>query len=365
MKILILSDANSIHTQKWALSLSERGIKIKLFSLFKARPEIFQKYKSVNIEVVSPNLKLKFKNLRHPNLSKLKYLTSLKFLNREIDIYNPDVVHAHYASSYGLLGHLSKRKPLIVSVWGSDVYDFPSKNIINKFLMKQIITKSNIICSTSKAMKDLIEKDYRRYDVKVIPFGVDVKKFRANKSFNHFTVGTIKSIEDHNGIDCLIDAAKIVLRDYKKNMKFLIVGKGSLLQEMKQRVEKYKIKEHFNFAGFVDHEKIVDYYNEISIFIAVSTRESFGVSILEAAACGIPSITSNIGGLTEVNLHNETGFVINPNDSIKLAESIVRLFENSELRQNFGINGRKRVMEKFNWENNVNEMIQIYKRYEH
>ena len=106
---------------------------------------------------------------------------------------------------------------------------------------------------------------------------------------------------------------------------------------------------------------VIKYYNNLSIFVAVSKRESFGVSILEAASCQIPSITSNIGGLTEVNINNETGIVIEPNNPNKLAEKIVELFEKKELRLKLGKNARKRVEKKFNWKNNVNEMIKIYK----
>ena len=97
--------------------------------------------------------------------------------------------------------------------------------------------------------------------------------------------------------------------------------------------------------------------------MAVSKRESFGVSILEAASCEIPSITSNIGGLTEVNINNETGIVINPDDPEKLADSIIKLYEQKELRLKLGKNARKRVEKKFNWTNNVNEMIKLYKSY--
>ena len=364
MKILILSDASSIHTQKWVKSLTKHGFKIKLFSLFKPNQEILLEYKNINVDIVSPDLKSKIKNLRVPNLSKIKYLLCLKFLNREIKKFNPNIIHAHYASSYGLLGYLIRFKPLIVSVWGSDVYDFPSKNILNRWLIELVVKNSNVICSTSEAMKKLIEKDYGRYDIKLVPFGVNVNKFKPTKISKNFIVGTIKSIEDHNGIDCLIDAARLVVKDYKKNIKFLIVGAGTLAEKMKKKTIKYKLEDHFNFVGFVEHKRIIDYYNKISLFVAVSTRESFGVSILEAAACEIPSITSNIGGLVEVNSHNETGIVINPNDPNKLAEVIVKLYENDVLRLKLGKNGRKRVLEKFNWENSVDKMIQIYKSYE-
>ena len=99
------------------------------------------------------------------------------------------------------------------------------------------------------------------------------------------------------------------------------------------------------------------------MFIAVSTRESFGVSVLEAAACEIPAITSNIGGLVEVNKNNETGFVINADDPSQLAESIIKFYEDEELRFNFGKSARKRVIEKFNWKDNINQMLNIYQKF--
>ena len=84
------------------------------------------------------------------------------------------------------------------------------------------------------------------------------------------------------------------------------------------------------------------------------------MSILEAAACEIPSITSNVGGLPEVNVDRLTGFVIEPNDHLKLAKSIIKLYENKDLRLKMGRAARQRVIKKFRWEDNVNEMIKIY-----
>ena len=213
-------------------------------------------------------------------------------------------------------------------------------------------------------MKQLIEREYRRFDIEVISFGIDLDLFKPSyKSKKKITVGTIKSIENHNGIDCFIDAAKIIIRDYKKDISFIIVGEGSLKEKMQQRASNLKIENKIKFIGFVNHQNVIEYYNDISIFIAVSTRESFGVSVLEAAACEIPSITSNIGGLVEVNLHNETGIVIEPNNPEKLAESILMLYEDENLRSKLGKNARKRVVENYNWEKNVSQMINLYKSY--
>jgi len=362
LKILLLSDANSVHTLRWAESLKIKNFNLLLFSFFEPNPQSRKKYKELGINVISPNLRIKIKNLREPNLTKIKYLSSILLLRKSIKNFQPKFIHAHYASSYGILAFLSRFKPFILSVWGSDIYDFPYKNFINKFLIKRIINSANIICSTSNAMKKIIKDEYGRTDVKIIPFGIDFNFFKPNKILNKtFTVGTIKSIEQHNGIDCLLDAAKLIIHDYKKDMKFLIVGDGSLKKDMQQKAIDLGLEEKVEFTGFIPHDDIKKYYFYLSIFIAVSKRESFGVSVLEAASCEIPAITSNIGGLIEVNSHNKTGIVINVDNPRELAESIIQLYNDKALRKKFGINARKRVIKKFNWEKNVNQMTHIYK----
>ena len=221
MKLLILSDASSPHTKKWALSLSQRGIKINLFSFFKPNNEIKKYYEKNKIKIISPNLKSKIKNLREPNITKLKYLGSIPLLLKTLNSFQPNLIHAHYASSYGLLGHLSGFKPNILSVWGSDIYHFPTKNTLNNFLLKKVIKSADLVCSTSIAMKDLIHKNYFREDIEIVPFGIDTNVFKPIQNTKKpFTVGTVKSIEDHNGIDCLIDAPEIVIKDLKRYIFF-------------------------------------------------------------------------------------------------------------------------------------------------
>ena len=359
-----MSDANSIHTQKWVESLSQQGFEILLFSFFDPQKKLANLYKQNNIRIISQDLNSKINNLRTPNLSKIKYVKSLPILRKTIKDFKPEIIHAHYASSYGILGMLTGFKPFILSVWGSDISHFPYKNSVNRWLIRLVIKKATKICSTSNFMKKIIENEYNRLDVEVIPFGVDVNRFKPTKKLNKsFTVGTIKSIENHNGIDCLVNAAKIVIREYKKNINFLIVGDGSLKNELQQKTKELKLDNNIQFVDHVMHQNVYDYYKKLSVFIAVSKRESFGVSVLEAASCGIPAITSNIGGLKEVNLNNETGIVINHDDPVKLAESIVLLSKKDKLRLEMGQRARERVVKYFNWNESVSQMIKVYKSY--
>ena len=362
MKILLLSDANSSHTMKWAFSLQKHGINILLFSLFKPNQDVSQQYLDCGITVVDANLQDKIKYLRRPNLSKFNYIKSFRLLKKTIATFQPDILHAHYASSYGVLGYLSKFKPWLLSVWGSDIYDFPKKNWWNKWFLNKVLNSAQTVCSTSQAMANEIIEHFDRSQIEVIPFGVDPDIFTPTKEKDQpFTVGTIKSIEKHNNIDCFLDAVKIVIYDYKfSNLQFLIVGGGSQLEKMKQKAKALNIYKNVTFSGFIPHESIVEYYQQLSIFISVSTRESFGVSVLEAAACGVPAITSNVGGLPEVNQHNHTGWIIPPSQPQVLADTIKKLYNDDHLRTQLGNNARSRVTQKFNWKSNVQKMIHIY-----
>ncbi len=365
MKLLILSDANSIHTQKWVFSLINRGLNVRLFSLFKPTTQNAKLYNDLGIVVYTIDLKQRIRNLRNPNISKLLYVTSLPKLKKIVKAFSPRIIHAHYASSYGILAYLIHVKPTILSVWGSDIYDFPKRNLINKWVLKKVIKSADSICSTSEVMRKIIISDYSRNDAYLIPFGVDINKFKPKTlNENIFTVGTIKTIESHNGIDTMLDAAKILIHDKKlDDIQFLIVGEGSLLDNMKEKCRKLNINSNIKFTGYISHDKIVSYFQKLSVFIAVSRRESFGVSILEAASCGIPAITSNVGGLPEVNEDMSTGFVIQANDAKILSDKIIELYNNHSLRKKMGFNARKRVLNSFNWEQNIDKMLKIYNSY--
>lgn len=361
MKILILSDVNSIHTTRWAESLKTKNIDLQIFSFFKPKKSNKIRFKELNIKVISPDLQKKIKNLREPNISKIKYLQSILLLKKTIKAFQPDILHAHYASSYGVLGMICKFRPYVLSVWGSDIYDFPNRNILNNMLLRLVIKSATTICSTSIAMKKIIEKKYNRQDVEIVPFGIDLNYFNFNKIKNNdFTVGIIKSIEKYNGVDILIDSANILVNQLNKNITFIIVGEGSIKKEMEQKVSALKLDNSVKFFGFIPHNMIKTYFNKINVFISPSIREGFGVSVLEASATGVPAITSNVGGLQEVNVHNKTGFILEKNNPDILAKNILKLFKNRSLTEKLGRNARTHVEKNFNWIDNLNKMIDIY-----
>src|SRR5690606_25654391 len=130
MKILLLSDCNSPHTVKWAVSLAEKNIDVLIFSFPDDNTGIYSKYQ--NIKIISAKIPGKKQFKEEASISKITYLFSLFRLKKIIKQFKPDILHAHYATSYGLLGAITGFHPFIISVWGTDVISFPNVSFLHK-----------------------------------------------------------------------------------------------------------------------------------------------------------------------------------------------------------------------------------------
>ena len=362
MKILILADPASIHTIRWANSLNDFGNEIIICGFIREIPKNYNK----NILIESVTTSSIFNVRKDGSLAKIVYLKILPKIKKILNTFHPDILHSHYASSYGLIGALSNFHPFIISVWGSDVFNFPNRSLIHRKIFKYNLSKSDKILSTSNFMAKEIEK-YSQKQVEVTPFGVDLNKFKPSVTRSLFkdgdiVIGTIKSLEDKYGVDILIRCFKNVKDKYPGlSLKLLIVGTGSKENKLKELVESLGINNDTIFTGFIDHKEIHEYHNMLDISLFLS-NESFGVSVIEASACEKPVIVSNIGGLPEVVEDNVTGIVVEPKNIEQITQAIEKLIFNRELRIWLGKNGRERVEKLYNWENNVKVMDKIYKK---
>lgn len=369
MKLLILAPPNNPHTIKWVKGIAESSkFQIKLFGLEKINHSSFDGYQNISFETFA--FSKDFVVGYRKKFSKLAYLKAIPTLKRIIKSFNPDLVHAHYLSSYGLLGYLTGFKPFFVSVWGIDIYDFPELSFLHRFVTKRILHKADRIFSTSYVMKTITKK-YTNKKVNVIPFGIDTKKFAPKKEKtlrlfpeNQIVIGTIKALEVKYGVDYLIKAFKLVKEKYE-NVKLLIVGDGKQKECLENLVSALALQNDVLFTGYIDSENISVYYNELDIYVALSVfdSESFGVAVLEASSSEKPVIVSNVGGLPEVVENDITGFVVPPRNEHEAAEKICFLIENSKIRNAFGRNGRKRVLHNYDFKNNLEDMIKHYNDY--
>lgn len=362
-KVLFLSDGSSIHTKRWINSLSEKGVKIHLFSL---KPVETSEYPKENFSFTCFNLQKRF-----GGLSKLGYLKVLPELKKVIREFKPDIMHAHFASSYGLLGALSAFHPFVLSVWGSDVFDFPKKSFLHKSLLGYNLKKADKILSTSHVMAEET-KIYTEKEIEVTPFGINTDQFKPEKadraaltpfSENDIVVGTIKLLEDKYGINYLIEAFSMVLHRHPElPLKLLIVGDGSERKNLENLADGLGIAEKVYFAGMADYSKVPYFNRMLDVYAALSNYESFGVAVIEAQSCGKPVVVSDAGGLPEVVEDGVTGFVVERKNAEAAAEKLEKLVLDAALRERMGNAGRERVLKLYDWNENVAQMMKIYSK---
>lgn len=358
MRILLLSDIYSEHTEKWALGLASNNIEIGLFSFNKASYLWYQNIANITV-LFEPSKVLNTSN-------KISYLKHVKSLKKAIKLFKPDIVHAHYATSYGLIGALSGFHPFVISAWGTDVMKFPQKNFINASLLKYNLNTADAICATSHTIEEYL-KPITSKRVNVIPFGIDINVFSKKEvksifSPEAFVFGSIKSLEEIYNIDVLIRAFAILKSKYSsKIIKLLIIGEGSQKEYLRNLCEELNVLNDVVFTGRIAFSEVSTYFNMLDVLVNISDYESFGVSVIEAMACEKPVIATNTGGLKEIIENNNFGSLVEIKNVEQTVFEMEKYFLNIELKNKVGKAAREKVIQKYNWKDNVQQMIEVYK----
>lgn len=361
MKILILAAGNDIHSVRWANQLALHGNDVHLCYVSNQKPAMDKYIDGVflyELKVPAP----------------YGYYLNMLQLKKIIRKIKPDILNAHYSSGYGTLARLVNFSPYLLSVYGSDVYDFPYQKKMNMRIIKKNLRAADQIASTSHAMArqtaSLVNMPVSK--IHITPFGVDIEKFSnkcANKDTNKIIIGSIKKLSPKYGIKYGILAIEYLVKKLRKdhnnlNIEYRIYGEGEEKQELDLLAKECGISNIVKFMGRIPHEVVPQVLNEMDIFLgnSILDSESFGVAIVEAMACEVPVIVTDVDGFKEVVDNGDSGIMVPRKNPKAMAEEINKLIEYPELRKEIGQKQRKRVIENYNWIDNVKKMEGIYKK---
>lgn len=359
MKIILLSSAMSIHTIQWARYLIEQDLEVHIVSQHPIS-EHFPK----NIPVTL----LPYKGF-------IGYFINVFALKKILKKIQPDVLNVHYASGYGTTARLANFHPYVLSVWGSDVFEFPYRSFLHKALLEKNLASADVIASTSHSMA----KQTRLYiseqkAIVITPFGVDLKKFtpithECDLNNQKITIGTVKTLKHVYGIDILLNALSILYNKLKlqnlnvcDQLQFRIVGGGADLESLQALSVELKIDHITTFVGAVAHQDVPNELSKLDIYVALSRQESFGVAVIEAQAMGLPVVVSNVGGLPEVVEDGLTGFIVESENAQQAAGKLEQLVLDHVLREKMAENGQHFVNTNFSWSTCANTMNQVYEK---
>lgn len=354
MKICFLSSAQSVHTVKWSTWFAERSHEVHVISFS------WGEIPGVQVHHIDAGL-----NCRDGDGKKLKYLLQGGRVNRLLATIRPDVVNAHYATSYGTVAALAGQRNHVVSVWGSDVYTFPQKSPLHKLLLKFSLSRAGYLFSTSQAMAQEAGK-YTSKPFSITPFGVDMMLFSPDKRTRKrdddiFVVGTVKTLTAKYGIDYLLRAAALLRQQHPEiSLRLRIAGKGDQEKAYRALATQLGLDGVIDWLGFISQDRAAVEWANMDVGVIYSTvdSESFGVSAVEAQACGIPVIISDVPGLMEATSPGNTSLVVERRQEQKLAQALYSLYQDKELRMRMGQEGRAFVQAHYE----INHCFQAVER---
>lgn len=355
MKIALLGNANSIHIRRWAEGLFSKGVEVYLLTCHPIKESYSD---GIYLYQLTP-------------LPPIGYIFAARKLKKVLSKIQPDLLHAHYVTGYGTLAVLSGFQQLMISAWGADVYDFPKKSPFHYWLVERNLKKCKAIGSTSHCMLKMINSIKPDLPLTyVTPFGVDIDLFRPYTKDNEsnikhrIRIGTVKLLHKKYGVDTLIRAfALLNERHPEEDMELVIIGNGPEEKSLMSLSIELGVSHIVDFKGYIDNTKVSQALSELDIFVALSRleSESFGVAAVEANACGLPVVVSDVSGFKEVVVNEITGLIVAKDNPEEAAKAIYRLVANAGLRKEMGICGRAHVVEHYSWDVSLNRMIHVYR----
>ncbi len=288
------------------------------------------------------------------------------------------IVNTHTAKA-GFVGRfaawLAGVPCIIHTAHGLTVHEYQNnfKNLIYNFLERWIAKKTSFfIAVTEKVKIELINQKVASPEkITVIHNGIDLLFFspelvKLNKTDelrhiwgagnNTLIIGTLSRIVPHKGLEDLIDAFGLICKQYE-NIELIIAGDGELKESLQMRAKNLGINEKINWLGW--QTGVPEVLSCFDIFCLPTLREGFGYVFLEAQAMGIPVVASKIEPLTETL--GFSALLVPPQSPTQLADAFIKLIDSETFRKELRIKGLENVRQRFNQQNQCNEIVEFYK----
>jgi len=353
MKIVFGSD------QYWP-SMSGVSVSIDIFKheLETKGHQVFlfvPKYKKQIIEENNNIFRFKSKNIMFNDENRLVLKSETKKIYNSLDKIKPDIIHIHTEfSMFKILSKyaLKRKIPLIITIhtnWSDLIKDyipFITKKI-GDFLIKNILCKrynqTTAIIVPSLQMKNILLKQTIYPPIHIISTGIDKKMIQPKKVKKNSLMITqypllknktillyVGRIAKEKNITFLIDSL-VILIETNPNIVLLIVGDGPFKSELEQYISKKEITQHVVFTGYIERNKLIEFYSASKVFVFASKVETQGMVILEAMASKLPVVAIGEMGTKEIMFNENLGGFLSNDSVIEFSEKINQLLNNNEL----------------------------------
>ena len=306
-----------------------------------------------------------------------------------IEEYKPDIVHTHAAKS-GIIGRLAAdacKVPVVVHTFHGHVFH----SYFNKFTTKTFIhierylaKKSTGIVAISESQKRELADVYKicpADKIEIVPLGLDLDKFALKQEVkredfrkrygiedDEIAIGIIGRIVPVKNHELFVAAAKKLLQQTDKKIRFIVIGDGDMRESMETQFaaagidytfypENNKRATAFCTSWLTEIDKTLA---GLDIVALTSHNEGTPVSLIEAQAATRPIVSTNVGGVADIMIDGKCGYITEPNNAGQFASALLKLVESEGLRNEFGKFGKDYVQQKFSYQRLVKDMSAFY-----
>lgn len=275
----------------------------------------------------------------------------------------PDIVIGFYLPTYGFYSAVASYHPLMQIVGGSDILIVPSMSWLHRSIVKYSLKKADLVYVDCEHGKNaIVELGYPADNIVVFPWGIDLNNFNPNINGNsirkdmgwnnNLIIYCNRTHSSIYGLEYLISAIPHVIKK-EDRARFLIIGSGPLTDKFKKRIKDLNIEKYVRFTGTISNDLLGRYLVASDIYVSPSLSDGTSVSLLEAMACGLPVVVTDVDAIMEWVTDGVNGFVVPKRNSLMLAQKIIELIREENLRKSFGKENRRIAEHRASWQNTM------------
>jgi L-malate glycosyltransferase len=291
-----------------------------------------------------------------------KFVLGLRKIIKRI---KPDLIHAGPIQTCAFIAVLTGFRPILTMSWGFDLMKDDTRNAWWQWVTRYTLRRSTYFTSDADVTRDkAVAYGMNPERTVVFPWGVDLDHFcplEANpRPDAGFTLFCNRSWEPNYGVD-VVARAFVKLAVQREDVSLMLLGSGSQGKTIRNILNNGGVEDRVTFPGFVGNSDLPRYYRMADLYISASHVDGSSVSLMEALACGLPCVVSDIPANREWVTDGVNGWKFPDGDVDALAGIILKAIEQCESLARIGENARKIAEGKANWKENFNKLIVAYK----
>ena len=357
MKLIYFSLGYSTHDYRFLKAISDGGHDVHFVQLEGNRRQVESRSVPENVHQVI------WKGGKKP--FRWRDLPALTFdFQRLIKEIKPDLVHAGPIQTCAFIAVLAGARPLLTMSWGFDLMDDVHKNKWWEWVTHYVLRRTDFFTSDANVTKDkAVAYGMNPEKTIVFPWGVDLEHF-AKKEERSEKEGSVlfcnRSWETRYGVDVLARAFVKVARQ-RDDVRLLLLSGGSQGANIRKILQGGGVEEYVTFGGQISQTDLPRWYHMADLYISPSHVDGSSVSLMEALACGLPCLVSDIPANKEWVFENENGWLFRDGDADHLAEKILAAMNQREKLPEIGAAARRSAEMRADWKKNAETLINVYR----